>query len=181
MDLMDLLPPIYEDNATMEELQTILTAKINSIITNTAATVDECFITTASALLSRYEKIYGCTVDVSKSDDSRREVLKAKIRGIGTVTKQMIIDTAAAYSNGAVEVIENNSNYSFVVKFTGTLGIPANMTGLTNTLNEIKPAHLAFSFEYTYMTWAQLESYNHAWSEWEAKNLTWDALTVYKE
>ena len=162
MDLMDLLPPLYDKNTTMQELQGILTEKVNAAISGTGTTVDECFIETASALLSRYEKIYGITVDVTKSDDFRREILRAKIAGVGTVTKQMIVDTATSYSNGIVEVIEHPETYSFVVKFTGTLGIPPNMAGLTNTINEIKPAHLAFSFEYTYRTHGMLTGYTHA-------------------
>lgn len=162
MNLIDLLPPLYDGNATMQELQGILTNKVKSMILDTGVTIDECFITTASALLSRYEKIYGLTVDVSKSDDMRREILKAKIAGIGTVTKQMLIDTAASYSNGAVEIIEKPEDYSFIVKFTGTLGIPRNMAGLMDTINEIKPAHLAFSFEYTYRTHGMLTGYTHA-------------------
>ncbi|XOQ49643.1 MAG: DUF2313 domain-containing protein [Eubacteriales bacterium] len=162
MKLIDLLPPLYVGNATMQELQAILTNKINSVLSATNATVDECFVTTASALLSRYEKIYGIAMDVSKSDDMRREILKAKIAGIGTVTKQMLIDTAASYSNGTVEIIEHPETYSFIVKFTGTLGIPQNIAGLTKTINEIKPAHLAFSFEYTYRTHGMLTGYTHA-------------------
>lgn len=181
MDLMDLLPPIYDKNTTMQKLQEIMTDKVNSMISNTGVTVDECFIKTTSALLSRYEKIYGITVDVTKSDDFRREILRAKIAGVGTVTKQMLIDTATSYSNGTVEVIEHPETYSFVVKFTGTLGIPPNMAGLTNTINEIKPAHLAFSYIYTYVTWDMVESYNHTWGEWDAKNLTWDQFETHKE
>lgn len=162
MNLMDLLPPIYDQNITMQKLQEIMTDKINAMISNTGATIDECFIKTASDLLARYEKIYGITVDVSKSDEFRREILRAKIAGVGTVTKQMIVDTATSYSNGTVKVIEHPETYSFIVKFTGTLGIPPNMAGLTNTINEIKPAHLAFSFEYTYRTHGQLIGYTHA-------------------
>lgn len=172
MDLMNLLPPIYEDNTTMQELQSILSTKITSIISDTGATIDECFIETASKLLSRYEKIYGVTVDVSKSDTLRREILKAKIRGVGTVTKQLLIDTAASYSNGTVEVIEDPANYKFIVKFTGTIGIPPNMDGLTNTINEIKPAHLAFEYEYIYNTWADLSALT--WGALSSK--TWDQV-----
>lgn len=162
MDLMELLPPVYDENTTMQKLQGILSDKVNAAISGTGVTIDECFIETASALLARYEKIYGITVDVTKSDAFRREILRAKIAGVGTVTKQMLIDTAASYSNGTVEVIEHPETYSFVVKFTGTLGIPPNMAGLTNTINEIKPAHLAFSFEYTYRTHGMLTGYTHA-------------------
>jgi uncharacterized protein YmfQ (DUF2313 family) len=159
---MDLLPVVYEGNSTMEELQSILTADVSTMISNLTKTIDECFIDTASGMLSRYEVIFGITPNVSLSDTSRREILKAKLRGVGTVTKQLIIDTAASYSNGTVEVIEDNANYSFTIKFTGTLGIPANMAGLTATINQIKPAHLAFSYVYTYRTYGQLTGYTYA-------------------
>jgi len=159
---LDLLPVVYEGNSTMEELQSILTADVSTMISNLTKTIDECFIDTASGMLSRYEVIFGITPNVSLSDTSRREILKAKLRGVGTVTKQLIIDTAASYSNGTVKVIEDNANYSFTIKFTGTIGIPANMAGLTATLNQIKPAHLAFSYAYTYRTHGQLTGYTHA-------------------
>ncbi len=161
MNLMELLPDYYIGNKTMEELQGILATDINSLVANIGETIDQCFIGTATSLLSRYEKIYGIQVDVSKSDEFRRERIKAKIRGTGTVTKDMIRETASSYSNGEVEVIEDNANSSFKVKFIGTKGIPANMVDLTLTINEIKPAHLSFSFEYTYNIQSMLKQFTH--------------------
>lgn len=170
MDLITLLPPIYDDNMTMDELQSILSNDVNSLASGLDETIDQCFVNTATSLLSRYEKIYGLQVDVSKSNEFRRERIRAKIRGIGSVTKQMIIDTASSYSNGQVEVIEDSANYSFKIKFVGTKGIPANMVDLTLTLEEIKPAHLAFTFEFTYNTWNMVST--NKWAD--VSNLTWD-------
>jgi uncharacterized protein YmfQ (DUF2313 family) len=161
--LMKFLPPdIYEGNTKMEQLQDILTDKINSMAGDFNETIDQCFVNTAAALLSRYEKIYGLQVDVSKSDEFRRERIRARIRGIGTVTKQMIKDVARSYSNGEVEVVEDNANYSFRIKFVGTRGIPANMADLTAAIEEIKPAHLVYEFEFTYITWNEFETYREA-------------------
>lgn len=165
----------------METLQGVLSTDINTLAGKLDETIDECFVNTASTLLSRYEEIYGIQVDVNKSDEFRRERIRAKIRGIGTVTKQMIIDTAASYSNGKVEVVEDPANYSFKIKFVGVRGIPANMADLTLTIEEIKPAHLAFTFEYTYITWNEFDSYNKTFDTWDALNLTWDEFEVYKE
>jgi uncharacterized protein YmfQ (DUF2313 family) len=174
MDLMTLLPPIYNENTTMKQLQSILSNDIDILANSFNEIIDECFINTATSLLSRYEKIYGLTVDVSKSDLYRRERITAKIRGTSTTTKQMIIDTATAYSNGEVEVIEDPVNYRFIVKFIGTKGIPGNMADLTLTINEIKPAHLSFTFEYTYKTWGEVSSYK--WSDVTMK--TWYQLAT---
>ena len=161
MDLVTLLPEYYRGNLTMEELQSILSTDINDLANGLDETIDQCFVNTTTALLSRYEEIYGIQVDVSKSNEFRRERIRAKIRGTGTVTKQMIIDTAISFSNGEVEVIEDPSTYSFIVKFVGTLGMPGNMADLTITIEEIKPAHLSYTFEYVYRTHAELSNYTH--------------------
>jgi len=181
MELINLLPDYYKDNLTMEELQSIISSDINNLTNSLGETIDQCFVNTATSILSRYENIYGIQVDVNKSNEFRRERIRAKIRGIGTVTKQMIIDVASSYSNGEVEVIEDNTNYSFKIKFIGTKGISANITDLTLTIEEIKPAHLSFAFEYTWITWDEVETYNKTWNQWDALNLTWDEFEVYRE
>lgn len=181
MELINLLPDYYRGNKTMEDLQSIVSSNINHLDIDFKEAINQCFVNTATTLLSRYEKIHGLQVDVSKSDEFRRERIRAKIRGTGTVTKQMIIDVARSYSNGEVEVTEDSGNYSFKIKFTGTRGIPANMGDLALTIEEIKPAHLSFTFEYTFMTWDEFDAYNNTWDEWDAMNLSWDELQVYKE
>ena len=172
MDLMRLLPPVYEKNDTMKELQGILSSRINALAADFDKTINQCFVSTATDLLSRYEKIYGLSVGVTKSNQFRRERIKARAKGVGTVTKKMLEEVAASYSNGEVEVIESYEDYSFIVKFVGVKGIPANMADLTLTIEEIKPAHLAFSFEYTYNTWNDIS--HMTWNE--ASVYTWNQL-----
>lgn len=162
MNLMNLLPPVYDENNTMKELQGILTDKVKSLANNLNQTIDECFISTSTDLLSRYEKVYGLSVDVSKSNTFRRERIIARAKGTGTVTKKMLEEVAMSYSNGEVEVIENPTDYSFIVKFVGTKGLPPNMADLAITIQEIKPAHLSFEFEYVFRTHSELAGYTHA-------------------
>ena len=167
MELMALLPGFYDTNETMIRLQSILSAETENLDTGLSQVISECFVSTASAMLSRYEKFYGLEIDVSKTDTFRRERIKAKIAGAGTTTKQMIIDTAKSFSNGDVEVIEDNANSRFTVKFVGTLGIPGNLADLKLTIEEVKPAHLAVIYEYVYNTWGNLNA------------LTWDQAGSY--
>ena len=172
MDLMALLPGFYDANETMIRLQSILSSETESLETGLSQTISECFVSTASAMLSRYESIYGLEVDVSKSNMVRRERIKSKIAGAGTTTKQMIINTARSYSNGEVEVIEDNPNSRFTIKFVGTLGIPGNLTDLKLTIEEIKPAHLAVTYEYVYNTWGNVNALT-----WEqAETYTWEQI-----
>ena len=177
MNLITLLPDYYRNNKTMEELQSILSADINNLASSLNKTIDQCFINTATSLLSRYEKIYGIQVDVNKSNEFRRERIRAKIRGSGTVTKELIKNVAQAFSGGEVEVIEDSSNYNFIIRFIGIRGIPKNMQGLINAIEEIKPAHLGYSFKYTYTTWDFIEK-NLIWND--VKSQTWDDLKIYE-
>ncbi len=170
MGLIDLLPTsVYESNETMQELQELFNVNVNGLANNFRVLLNECFVVTASTLLSRYEEVYGLEVNVEKSNTFRRERIMAKIRGAGTTTKQMIEDVAAAFSGGSVDIIEYPMENRFVVKFIGALGIPANMEDLTLTIEEIKPAHLTFTFEYTYHTWAEVSAY--LWGD--VDHVTW--------
>ena len=168
MELIELLPEvIYENNETMKLLQKLLSEEVNKLDDNLGSTITECFITTSSRLLSRYEQIFGLTVDIAKSDAFRRERICAKICGAGTTTKEMVADVASRYSNGEVEVIEDNENHTFTIKFVGMYGIPGNLADLKLTIEEIKPAHLMVLYEYTYATWT------------DAADLTWNAAAAY--
>lgn len=176
MELIRLLPDYYEDNQTMQLLQKILSGETDKLEDDLSNTICECFSATASKLLARYEKMYGVQTDVTMSDDYRRERIIAKLAGAGTTTKDMIREVAANYSNGEVEIIENNEANSFVVKFIGTIGVPGNMESLKMTIEEIKPAHLEVTYEYIYQAWSFISSLT-----WEdATTYTWNELRTVK-
>lgn len=176
MQLIELLPNYYEKNVTMNTLQGILSEVTAELEIGLSNTISECFASTASSLLSRYENLLGLEVDISKTDEFRRERIYAKISGAGTTTKAMIIDVVSRYSNGEVEVVEDNPNNTMIIKFVGTLGIPGNMADLKMTIEEIKPAHLAVTYEYSYSTWNDLEGMT-----WEAASAyTWEELRMVR-
>lgn len=174
MELIKLLPDYYGRNETMLLLQGILSGETGKLETGLGRAIEECFASTAETLLPRHERIYGIDVDVSQPDEYRRERIKAKLTGAGTTTREMIKLVASSFSNGEVEVIEDNGNGRFVIRFVGTVGIPGNMGGLTLAIEEIKPAHLAFTYEYTYNTHSDLGGHMHgqlnAYTHYQLRN-----------
>lgn len=174
MELINLLPDYYGMNETMILLQRILSGETDKLEVGLSKVIQECFASTADLLLSRYEQLYGIEVDVLQPNEYRRERIKAKLTGAGTTTKEMVRLTAASFSNGEVEVIEDNENSQFIIKFVGTIGIPSNMSGLTLTLEEIKPAHLAITYEYVYNTHLDLAVHTHrelqAYTHYQLRN-----------
>jgi len=176
INLIKYLPDFYHNIMEMKELQTALGYEAGKAVYSIQDMIEQCFISTATWGLDGWEKILGISTDKSKPYETRREIILAKLRGFGTTTKEMIENVAIAFSGGEVAIHEYPSQHRLVVQFIGVRGIPPNMAGLINAIEEIKPAHLAYTFKYTYTTWGQI---NMSWGE--TSNKTWGELRIYEE
>lgn len=171
-DLLDLLPEQYRKSDEVVVLQNAFNKWTDAL---TAAREDlflQMNVKTATWGLSTWEKALGLETDVSRPYDFRRTRIESKLRGLGTTTKAMMQNVAESFSNGEVTIIEHNEEYTFDVKFTGTIGIPPNMDDLEEAIEEIKPAHLAYKFIYIYRTWGMVS--HMTWGE--AAPYTWEQL-----
>lgn len=174
-DLMQYLPEYYQNVKEVKDLQENLGHEVGQLRYALEDTVNQCFISTATWGLGRWEKLFGLQTDRSKSYIRRREILMAKLRGSGTTTKEMIKNVAIAFSGGEVAIQEYPREHRFVVQFIGIKGIPQNMAGLINAIDEIKPAHLAYTFKYAYTVWQQIDI---TWGQ--AREKTWGDLRIYE-
>jgi uncharacterized protein YmfQ (DUF2313 family) len=174
-DLMEYLPTYWHRVRDMVELQTALAEELGLSMASAADLANQFYVSTATWGLAHWEKEFGLATDPSMPYEWRREIILAKMRGHGTVTKGMLIGVAAAFSGGEVDVIEYPDEYRFVIQFIGILGVPANLSGFMEMLEQIKPAHLSYSFLYTYTTWDMVSELT--WDEAETR--TWGQLRTY--
>lgn len=174
-NMLRYMPDYYQPSQVIRAAFKAVTAELRRLEFDADTARDSLFLDSVVENIIRWEADLGITPDKAKPYDFRREKVRAKLRALGTTTKAMIKTVAAAFSNGDVEVIEDNANYSFRVKFTGVKGIPENMTDLSAILEEIKPAHLAFSYDYTYNTWGFLT--DKSWGD--VAPLTWDEMQTF--
>lgn len=177
VDLARYAPPFLAEIRELAEIYRTEGYEVGRLQYDLRDLLDQCFIGTATWGLTRWENVYGVVTNMSLSYEQRREILMAKIRGQGTTTRQMIEDTAATFSGGEVKVIEDNPNHLFIVQFIGIKGIPRNMQAFISMLEDIKPAHLTYRFEYRYTVWRELKPYT--WSRLGA--MTWDDTRTLKE
>lgn len=176
-DLTKIVPPVVTRLKEMYELYHSEGYEIGQLYQVLTDITEQCFITTATWGLDKWEKLFGIDTDISQTYEERREILVAKLCGQGTTTKQMIENTASVFSGGDVTVIEKNEENRFVIRFIGVKGIPRNMQGMIDMIEEIKPAHLAYSFEYRYTVWNELNGYT-----WNGlKGRTWSELRTMME
>ena len=170
MGLINKLPSFY-DNDIVKPIQNSFTVEANSINDEIENTLNQFFVDNSTFGLDKWEKMLG----ISKNNNdiqTRRENIKAKMRSRGTTTVSVIKNICEAYSNGIVEIIVNHSDYSFVIDFVGTIGIPNAFAELDKTIEEIKPCHLAHSYKFNYNTHRDLAKYTHE----ELANYTHDEI-----
>lgn len=181
MNLLEFLPEFYHNSDFVKSFMKTQSIEADLLNFYVKDLVDNLYVKTATWGLDYFESELGIETDKSKSYDERRERILAKKRGNGTTTKEMLKNTAEAFSGGEVEITENFNDYSFKLKFIGTKGIPKNLDDFKSVINEIKPAHLAYILEFTYLTWKEFDNYNYTWETWDSKNLTWEEFEVYRE
>jgi hypothetical protein len=165
--MFDYMPREYEDLRESRAIIQAEAAEFETLNDKIADVLAQFYVDTATWGLANWERICGIPVDESKPIDQRRSVIKSKLRGIGTVTVDLIKNVTEAYYNGEVEVTEQPSLYTVKIKFVSKLGVPPNLADIQNALREIIPAHLAIDFEFSYllirdvhnvMTLSQLEA-----------------------
>lgn len=176
MTLINLLPELYAASPKTADLQNAFGQEITAVQAARDDFMLQLNADTATWGLSLWEALYGITPDVSKSYEYRRTRIKSKMRGAGTTTAALIQNVAESFSNGEVEIVETPAEYRFDVAFVGTLGIPPNMDDLTAAIEQIKPAHLAYAYIYTYMVWDVLDAQMITFTQLDALNVDWDTF-----
>lgn len=150
------LPDYYETSRVMGSILQAQGAELDQLRVSLEETLGQFFVSSATWGLDAWEAELGIAPVPDKPDDQRRAVINAKLRGVGTVTVDLIQSVAEAYERGAVEVTQEAALYKFTVRFVDTLGTPPNLNDLQAAVEEIKPAHLQVVYQYKYFLLNQL-------------------------
>ena len=172
------LPAYYRKSKVMRELMQSLELEMERLRSAVQLTENQFFVLLADKNLSEHEKDVGLSPDLSTDFESRRSRVLSRLRGTGTVTKTMIKNVAASFVNGEIEITEYPSQYLFSVAFTSKQGIPYNLTDIQNMIEEIKPAHLAVKYIFTYRLWQDVKNELANWSE--VQTYSWEGLLTFQ-
>ena len=111
--------------------------------------VKQTIIDDATWGLDLQEKEFGITTDPNKSYEERRSVIKARRRGKGKLTLELIKRTVEAYTYAQTEVKFDGVIH---IAFTSVYGRPPNMENVYATIENIKPAHIPVEYTFRYRT-----------------------------
>ena len=100
--------------------------------------------------LTRIEKEFKIKSDSEMTLEERKEYLLSILRGIGVTNVEKLKNIAKSYECGDIEVIQNYSSYSIIIKFVSVKGIPKRVDDLRKAIEEVIPCHLGVSYEFKY-------------------------------
>lgn len=150
-EMFSYLPGYYETSRVMQADMNAKGTELDQLFAALDETLQQFFVRTATWGLDRWESELGIKTDLSKPLDQRRAVVESKLRGSGKFSGRLVKSVAEAYDSGTVDVSFQPADWSFTVKFVDTLGIPPNLNDLRAVIDEIKPAHLAVVYEFSYL------------------------------
>lgn len=166
--MLNYLPPHWRGSRVFEQVMGTEGAEFDSVLAALNDIQAQLDIDKSTWGLVIYEKELGLQTDISKPLPDRQAVVKSRMRGTGKADAALIKAVADAYTNGGVEVTLRDGVIR--IRFSNVLGAPPNMTDLTNSIEELRPAHLPFEFEYLYLMLYQVKQLSI--SEMEDKHLT---------
>ena len=172
------LPFYYRKSAVMREIIDSIETEFSRLQSETNLTENQFFVILSDRDISKHEQDVGLAPDSEADIDTRRGRVLSKLRGTGTVTKSMMKNVAASFVNGKIEIIEYPSEYAFAVKFNSKTGIPYNLSDIQAMIEEIKPAHLAVDYIFTYRLWQDIKDELEIWNT--VKTYTWEFLLTFE-
>ena len=176
--MLEKMPGYYRKSKVMNDLIHSIENEFERLKAETALTENQFFVILSDRDIKHHEEDVGLVSDTSSDIGTRRGRVLSKLRGTGTVTKTMMKNVAASFVNGDIEIIEYPSEYCFAVKFTSKTGVPYNIADIQAMIEEIKPAHLAVEYIFTYRLWQDVLDEIQIWTT--AKSYSWEWLLTFE-
>ncbi|MNK95396.1 hypothetical protein D3C87_1156300 [compost metagenome] len=150
-EMLSYLPGYYETSRVIKADMDAKGAELDSFFAAMDETVNQFFVKTATWGLDRWESELGIRTEQDKPIEQRRALVESRLRGAGNFTGSLVKNVAESYDGGKVNVTFQPAKYSFTIQFADTIGTPPNLEDLKAVIEEIKPAHMAVEYEFSYM------------------------------
>ncbi|EGT4968501.1 putative phage tail protein [Clostridioides difficile] len=148
MKLIDYLPS-FANNEIDIQIQEALENELLTLLDEKDDLLDQFFIDTATWGLDDWENLLGIKINYKLDFDTRRSNIKAKMRGKGITTIEVIKAIGEAYTKTNVDVEVFSNLFSFTLSFITNNCSYNTILELDKKIEEIKPCHLEHKFEMT--------------------------------
>ncbi len=174
--LMNMLPFLYQNSKYIRDVQNSLESERDILEKEFINFYDNLFVESSSWSLEWWEKFLDVR-SVSKYIETRKSVIKNKLKFRGVTNKDVIMQLCSQYGFGQVEISEDFVNGKFTIRFISKEGEPDNLRDLINQLDLIVPSHISYDFHFTYVNWNEIE--HKTWLD--VSEMTWESIKKLDE
>lgn len=174
--LMNMLPFLYQNSKYIRDVQNSLESERDILEKEFINFYDNLFVESSSWSLEWWEKFLDVR-SVSKDIETRKSVIKNKLKFRGVTNKDVIMQLCSQYGFGQVEISEDFVNGKFTIRFISKEGEPDNLRDLINQLDLIVPSHISYDFHFTYVNWNEIE--HKTWLD--VSEMTWESIKKLDE
>lgn len=174
--LMNMLPFLYQNSKYIRDVQNSLESERDILEKEFINFYDNLFVESSSWSLEWWEKFLDVR-SVSKDIETRKSVIKNKLKFRGVTNKDVILELCSQYGFGQVEISEDFANGKFTIRFISKEGEPDNLKDLINQLDLIIPSHISYDFHFTYVNWDEIK--DKTWLD--VCEMTWESIKKLDE
>lgn len=139
--ILKQIPSFIKKDEVMRENYSIQGQTFNELDDKTRNTFEQLFIDTATWGLRRWEEMLGINVDLEKTDEDRRAIIKSKLIGSKTTTKELLLEFLGTFGYTDVALTENMPDFTQTFDINHYLNTNTSKA-MMETLRDIFPAHL---------------------------------------
>ena len=173
---MDMLPFLYHNSDYIESIQNSLEDETYIYKEEFNDFINNLFIESSTWSLEFWEKFLNVK-SVSKDIETRRNVIKNKLKFRNITNKEAILELCSKYGFGQVEIKEEFEEGKIYIRFISKEGEPQNLKDLIRQLDLIMPSHVSYDFYFTYILWEEIQV-----KKWEdVKKMTWNTIRKLNE
>ncbi len=155
------------------DIQQALEPELLDLWTAWESALEQLCVETATWGLPYWERTLGIPVDEGRDLATRRSRVRVKLLGVDVTTVALVRSSAEIYSGQKAQVMEYPDQFRLEISFVDFPGIPPNMRDLTTSLREIMPAHLHWSYLFSYDTDNTLKASMNAAAEFRPQLEVW--------
>lgn len=173
--MINRLPQYYRNSKVVRDFYDAVKKLLDKVSEDISAEDMRLFITTTDTF-SLHEKDVGLS-EITADNETKRARVIARLQGNNLLTKAELERLILMYDKTGCTITEDFPNYTITVVFNGHKGIPHNFEQIQAAIEEVKPAHISFEYEFLINTWDECRKKLNTWGR--CADFTWYGAAYY--
>jgi hypothetical protein len=174
------LPWYYAPGARTRRLSQVVALEIQSLRDAVLDVTNQTYARQSTWTMPQQESDYGLSIESDTPIEQRQDRLVSAMRQLGTADLQRIKAICESYVFGTVDVIPDFANYTIIVQFKSTQGIPANLADLQAQVRSRIPPPIDILYWTKFTRYGEIKAASRTYGDLKSLGLTYGAIKTWR-